>query len=234
MIYGIAVAGAWVIWHLVFRIQVVGRENIPTQGAFVLVPNHISAIDPVFVVIARFWGKRMVVLAKEELFKNPLIKWILTQFGAVAVARGKGDTRLLDHVSLACQEGRGVLVFAEGTRSKNQGWPGKLKSGAFVVAAEADVPIIPCRIIYCTRDREMHLFCKVKVCFGSPLPAPQLEVDGRPDAAKLRENKYRVEDAWRQLYQENKPDWMPDQPLPQRRVPRPLVREEEIHEDTAG
>lgn len=234
MIYVICLTGAWVLWHLAFRIQVVGRENIPTQGSFVIVPNHISAIDPVFVVIARFWGKRMLVLAKEELFKNALLKWIFTQFGAVAVARGKGDTQLLDHVSEGCREGRGVLIFAEGTRSKNDGWPGKLKSGAFVVAAEANAPLIPCRIIYCTRDREMHLFCKVKVCFGAPIPAPQLGEDGKPSSAKLRENKHLVEDAWRQLYQENKPDWMPDQPLPQRRAARTAVPEEERHEDTAG
>lgn len=234
MIYAVVVAAAWLIWNLVFRIKVVGRENLPTQGAFVLVPNHISAIDPVFVVIARFWGKRMVVMAKEELFKNAFLKWIFTQFGAVAVARGKGDTQMLDHVIEGCREGRGVLIFAEGTRSKNEGWPGKLKSGAFVVAAEAGAPIVPCRIIYCTKDREMHLFCRVKVCFGAPISAPHLGEEGKPSSAKLRETKHLVEDAWRQLYQENKLDWMPDQPLPQRREIRTRNGEEKLHEDTAG
>ena len=220
------------IYKIIYDFHIEGTENIPQDRPVILASNHRSYADPVILTMPM----RLPVsyMAKEELFKNALLKWIFTQFGAVAVARGKGDTQLLDHVSEGCREGRGVLIFAEGTRSKNDGWPGKLKSGAFVVAAEANAPLIPCRIIYCTRDREMHLFCKVKVCFGAPIPAPQLGEDGKPSSARLRENKHLVEDAWRQLYQENKPDWMPDQPLPQRRAARTAVPEEEHHEDTAG
>ena len=71
MLYPVILTGAWLVWHIVFRIQVIGRENlkkIQTAG-FILAPTHISAIDPVFIAIARFWGKRMVVFAKKELFE---------------------------------------------------------------------------------------------------------------------------------------------------------------------
>ena len=52
MLYAIIVPLAWVIWHLGFAIKVVGRENLPKDGrGFVLAPNHLSAIDPVFVVL---------------------------------------------------------------------------------------------------------------------------------------------------------------------------------------
>ena len=90
MFYAIMVTGAWLIWHLVFRIRVVGKENLPRDGkGFVLAPNHISAIDPVFVVIARFWGKRMLIMAKEELFEvNPVLSWMFLRerIGARTVA----------------------------------------------------------------------------------------------------------------------------------------------------
>ena len=55
--YYILLPVAWLVWHLGFRIRVVGRENIPRGRGYVLAPNHISAIDPVFVIVARFWGR---------------------------------------------------------------------------------------------------------------------------------------------------------------------------------
>ena len=54
--YWIIVPLAWLVWHIAFRIRVIGRENLIHDRGFVIAPNHISAIDPVFVVIARFWG----------------------------------------------------------------------------------------------------------------------------------------------------------------------------------
>ena len=67
--YWIIVPLAWLVWHIAFRIRVIGRENLIHDRGFVIAPNHISAIDPVFVVIARFWGRPMVIMAKEELFE---------------------------------------------------------------------------------------------------------------------------------------------------------------------
>lgn len=223
MIYWVLVTGAWVLWHLAFRIKVIGRENLIQEGAFVLAPNHIAAIDPVFVVIARFWGPKMQIMAKEELFENPILAFLFRQVGCVAVARGKGDTEMLTGIIEESKKGRGLLIFAEGTRSKT-GWPGRIKSGAFVVADQAHAPIIPCRIIYCTKDNRMHLFCKVLVCFGEPIPADTLALGEKRSGAKLRKNKKLLSDAWEALYQENKPDWMPDQP---KQEPKPLFRAEE-------
>lgn len=213
MIYWVLVTGAWLVWHIGFRIQVIGKENLIREGAFVLVPNHICAIDPVFVVIARFWGKKMQIMAKEELFANPILAFLFRQVGCVAVARGKGDTDMLAEVIEESKRGRGLLIFAEGTRSKT-GWPGRVKSGAFVVADQAKAPIIPCRIIYCTEDNKMHLFCRVKVCFGEPIPAEALSLGEKRSGTKLRQNKKLLTDAWEKLYQDNKLDWMPDQPQP--------------------
>ena len=203
MFYAIVVTLAWVIWHLVFAIKVVGRENLPKDGrGFVLAPNHISAIDPVFVVIARFWGRRMLVMAKEELMHvNPFITWFFNHVGVVGVERGKGDTATIDGVIQQGREGQGLLIFPEGTRSKT-GEPGRLKSGAFVVASAAGADMVPCRIIY--SRGQMKLFSRVQVCFGKPIPAAELDLGEVRSAAKLRQNKQLLLDAWEQLYQENK------------------------------
>lgn len=202
--YVIILVGAWVLWHIAFRIRVIGRENIPRKGGFILAGNHISAIDPVFLAISRFWGRRMVVMGKAELFgKNAFFDWFLHLTGVVAVDRGKGDTKLIEQVCRECRAGRGLLIFPEGTRSKD-GKLGRLKTGAFLVAAEAGVDMIPCRIIYDTPDGKMKLFCRVRVCFGKAIPAEKFAMEGPHDLHRLREGKQLLREALEQLYEENK------------------------------
>lgn len=202
MFYCIVVAAAWLLWHLVFGIRVVGRQYLPRDRGFVLAPNHISAIDPVFVVIARFWGKRMIILGKEEIFGvNPFFSWFFRHVGVVAIRRGAGETDVLDGVVSQVRAGQGVLIFPEGTRSKT-GEPGRLKSGAFVIASAAGVDMIPCRIIY--RHTFMRLFSRVRVCFGPPIPAAALDLGEKKSTAKLRQNKQLLLTAWDELYQANR------------------------------
>ena len=87
MFYCIIVPLAWLVWHIAFRIRVIGRENLIHDRGFVIAPNHISAIDPVFVVIARFWGRPMVIMAKEELFEiSRLLNWAWRHVGVVVCA----------------------------------------------------------------------------------------------------------------------------------------------------
>ena len=84
ILYYILVPLAWLVFHIGFRVRCEGRENlkkIGTKGC-IIAPNHISAIDPVFVIITRFWGRRMLVFAKKELFEiNALrhLEALLTQ-----------------------------------------------------------------------------------------------------------------------------------------------------------
>ena len=118
MIYWIAVLIAWVVFHIPYRIRTIGRENLPKDRGYVLCPNHLSAIDPVFVVLARFWGKKMWVMAKEELFRNPVIAWFFGHVGVFPVARGRGDRSVLDGAIESVRGGRGMLIFPEGTRNK--------------------------------------------------------------------------------------------------------------------
>ena len=203
MLYPILLSGAWVIFHLLFRIQVIGRENLKKiqSAGFILAPTHISAIDPVFVAIARFWGKRMVVFGKKELFEiNPVVTWFLKQCGCVMVRGTKDEMETLQNTIEECKKGRGLLLFPEGTREKE----GKLiqpKSGMFVVAAGAGTDVIPCRVLYGTPDGRMRLFCRVRVVFGEPMPAAQFAMESRRDIKTLRANKQALTDAWIDLGQ---------------------------------
>lgn len=200
--YWIVMPAAWVVWHLVFRIRVIGRENLVTGRGFVLAPNHISGIDPVFVIISRFFGPPMVILAKEELFgKNVFLDWFWKHVGMVCVQRGKGDTTVLEHTVAELKRGRGALIFPEGTRTKD-GTLGRLKSGAFVIAAEAGVDMVPCRVIY--KGGKMHLFGTCTVVFGKPIPAAELDLGNPRSAARLRVCKARLKEELERLLEENR------------------------------
>lgn len=204
VVYYILLPLAWIVWHIGFRIKVIGRENLIHDRGFILAPNHISAIDPVFVILSRFWGKRMVVFAKKELFQiNWFISWFLKQGGGISVRGSKDDRAIVDKTIEECKKGRGLLIFPEGTRTKD-GNLLPLKSGAFVIASAAEVDMIPCRIIYDTPDGKMHLFCRVRVCFGKPIPAEALAMGEKRDLAKLRACKARLTQAWIDLYEANK------------------------------
>lgn len=66
VLYYILLPLAWLVFHIGFRVHTIGRENlrkVQTKGC-IIAPNHVSAIDPVFIVISRFWGRRMLVLPK--------------------------------------------------------------------------------------------------------------------------------------------------------------------------
>ncbi|MCI6640954.1 MAG: 1-acyl-sn-glycerol-3-phosphate acyltransferase [Pygmaiobacter massiliensis] len=201
MIYPIILCGAWVIFHLCYRIRVVGREHIPKNRGYVLCPNHLSALDPVFVVLARFWGKPMWVMAKQELFCNAFVRWFFRQVNVFPVQRGAGDRQLLDKAVESVRSGRGMLIFPEGTRSKD-GQLQKLKSGAFVVAASAHADLVPCRIIY--KGGRQHVFCTVTVVFGEPIPIDSLNLSSEHSAQNLRAAKALLADRLEQLLEENK------------------------------
>ena len=125
ILYYILVPFAWLLWHIGFRIHVEGRENlkkVQTKGC-ILAPTHVSAIDPVFIVVTR-WGRRMIVFAKKELFEiNALLTWFFRCCGAVCVRGTKDEMATIEQTVEKCRNGETLLIFPEGTREKD----GKLR-----------------------------------------------------------------------------------------------------------
>lgn len=201
VLYYILLPLAWIVFHVGFRVRTEGRENlkkVQTRG-YILAPNHISAIDPVFVIITRFWGRRMIVFAKKELFEiNAFLRWFFRCAGAMCVRGTKEEAAVIDETVARCQNGESLLIFPEGTREKD-GTFLQPKSGLFVIAAAAAVDVVPVRIHYETPDGKMKLFCKVRVVYGEPMPAARFAMESRRDMKKLRANKQALLDAWEKL-----------------------------------
>ena len=106
VLYYILLPLAWLVFHIGFRVHTVGRENlrkVQTKGC-IIAPNHVSAIDPVFIVISRFWGRRMLVFAKKELFEiNVLLTWFFRCSGALCVRGTKEELEIIDRTVEACR-----------------------------------------------------------------------------------------------------------------------------------
>ena len=204
MIYVVVVAIVSVLFRVLFSFEYYGKEIIDsykTNGRpYIVCPNHISAIDPVFVVIARGRGRKLTVMAKEELFKIKILGWFFGKLGAIPVARGTGDKAVLEKAINDVADGAGALIFPEGTRG-NGNEMGKLKSGAFAIAAQTKADIIPVRIIYHTKDGNMKLFCRVTVVFGTPLKIEDTQLD-TGSRQKIREAKALMEEAYAEMLEE--------------------------------
>ena len=201
MVYAITVVIAAVLSHILFRYDVHGKNIIDEYKkngrSFIVCPNHVSAIDPVFIVVSRGTGRKMTVMAKEELFKNPVLGWFFGKLGAIPVARGTGDKTVLEKAISDVKNGAGALVFPEGTRG-NGNEMGKLKSGAFAIAAQTGADIIPVRLIYHTKDGNMKLFCKVTVAYGTPLKIEDTQLDSG-SRQQIRVAKSMLEESYQQL-----------------------------------
>lgn len=130
------------------RIRIVGRERLPREGAFVLAPNHYSEFDPLIVAVA-VWrmGRLPRFMAKDSLFRIPVVGWVLRRTGMVPVARSSSRTAAAQTIAQSrelVQNGRGVIVYPEGTLTRDpELWPMRGKSGAVRLALAGRIPLIP-------------------------------------------------------------------------------------------
>ena len=141
--------------------RAVGLENVPEGGAL-LCGNHASAWDPIIIAVCLPNDSRLAFMAKEQLFRIPLLRGIITKLGAFPVKRGGSDLTAIKTAMKRLNEGGRLIIFPEGTRVDHQGEV-EAKGGVTVMAARTGVPMIP---IYCGGKHK--LFRRTTVVFGEP------------------------------------------------------------------
>jgi len=129
------------IYYAFYNVSVEGKENIPSDKGFIIASNHRSYADPPLVAVTSRCSK-FAFVAKEELFKNPLFGWLIRKLGAFPVSRGKGDMSVITNAVEKLEEGRILVIFPEGTRSKD-GKLGKGKTGVALIAAKSKAVVVP-------------------------------------------------------------------------------------------
>nr|WP_246942488.1 lysophospholipid acyltransferase family protein [Bacillus pinisoli] len=160
----------------IYRIEVIGAENIPTSGGVLICSNHIDNLDPPVVGISS--PRPIHFMAKDELFRVPVLKNILPKINAFPVKRGMSDKQALRTGLQLLKDGKVLGLFPEGTRSKT-GELGKGLAGAGFFALRTEAKVVPCAIV-----GPYQPFKPLKVVFGKPI-----------DFEQVKEQKGSAEDA---------------------------------------
>ena len=146
---------------IVYRPKIVGMKNIPKQGAALICPNHVHALDSA-IIVAKF-KRKVNVLAKQELYKNGFIRFIADIFGIYPV---KPDNKSMESVKISLKilkNGGLLMLFPEGTRN-GMAKGVKPKDGAIKLAIKGNVPIIPIGF-----QGNFKPFRKIKLNIGEPI-----------------------------------------------------------------
>ena len=176
------------LMHFLFPFRVIGLENVPKGGAL-LCANHASGWDPILIALALPNDSRINFMAKEELFRNKFLCWLITKLGGFPVKRGGNDLTAMKTSLKILGNGDRLLVFPEGTRVEKEG-DADAKGGITVMASRAGVPIIP---IYCGGKKKV--FKRYTIVFGAPY-TPQIA--GRRPTPE--ENQQTAEEVMRRIY----------------------------------
>lgn len=147
--------------------RVIGAENIPASGAFILAANHVSNWDPPF--LGTFIDREVCYMGKEELFKNPVMAWICRHLHVFPVKRGAADKTAIKTAVKVLRDGKCLGIFPEGTRSKT-GKLGKAEAGVSLIAAMTKAVIIPAAIVDTEKIFSREKFLpQPAVVYGTPI-----------------------------------------------------------------
>ncbi len=129
---------------LVYRLRCAGRAHVPRRGPIVYVANHQSHFDPAIVgcLVA---DRPLVSLARASLYAVKPLAWVIRQIGAIPVRLGRADPAAMRAAIAEIRGGGCVLIFAEGTRSRDGGL-GPFKPGVLTLLKRANASVVPIAI----------------------------------------------------------------------------------------
>lgn len=155
-----------------YKIIVKNGDILPkdTKKGFILAANHTTYGDPLFIGLG--FKRRVCFMAKEELFRNPILNVIISALGAFPVSRGSGDQTAITTAIKVVEDGGVLGIFPEGTRTKD-GTLGRAKSGAVLVAAKTGGDIYPVGIYY---GQKLILRKKLIITYGNPISNESLNL----------------------------------------------------------
>ena len=158
---------AMLVSRLLHPVSVEGLEHLPRRGAL-LIANHASNWDPILLATALPRDYRLRVMGKEELFRNPILAWIIRVGGAFPVNRGGADIQAVKTAIQTIKDGQNLLIFPEGTVirdgiGKADGLPAHAHSGAAVIGVRTGAIFVPVFL-----DGKKRLFHRNRIIIGQP------------------------------------------------------------------
>ena len=152
---------------ILYPTTVEGMEKLPEHGAL-LCPNHSSNWDPILVALRLPKDYRLHIMAKEDLFRNQVLAWMLRCLGAFPVSRGNSDIQSVKTAMQAIKSGDNLLIFPEGTVIRDgigylDGLPAHAKGGVAVIGVRTGATLVPVFV-----DGKKRPFHRSRIIFGDP------------------------------------------------------------------
>lgn len=153
-----------IFWYckIVYRVKIIGKENVPKEGALLFCGNHRTYLDPPLITVTA--GRKMSFMAKEELKSNPVMCFLCFTFDGIWVKRDNKDIASLKAAMKILKNGGCIGIFPEGTRNGMEKNDGKLKNGAAYMALKTGSKIVPIGI-----QGEAKPFTKNRIIYGQPM-----------------------------------------------------------------
>ncbi len=183
--YYIARGLLWGVFKLLTRWQVKGKENVPKEGPVLVVANHVNLADPPLLGVSL--GRKVIFMAKEELFRSSLGAYFVSGLGAFPVHRGKLDRQALRRSQQVLADGLALAMFPEATRSRSARLK-KAMPGSALIACRSGAPILPVGIIGTEQIKGRGWILRrprLTINIGKPFHLPP--VDGKLTREKLVE-----------------------------------------------
>ncbi|MER3483783.1 MAG: 1-acyl-sn-glycerol-3-phosphate acyltransferase [Meiothermus sp.] len=191
-VYGVCKKLAFLLLKALFGFRIVGAEKVPLDGPVMLASNHVSFIDPLAVGAA--CPRPVSFIARADVFKYPVLSWLLPRVYAIPVERGTSDLGAIKAAIRALNSGMAFGIFPEGRRSRT-GAIEPFKTGAAAIALRTGATIVPAAVVGTDKAWPVghgpRFFCSVTVIFGEPIPVTQ----GKADHQALDELTARIEAA---------------------------------------
>ena len=159
-----------ILLKIIFRPKVIGKENIPKDGALIFAGNHKHAVDPTMVMMST--DRVVHYMAKEELFKG-LHGILFRKIGLIKIYRGKSNPQAVIEAENVLNAGGTIGIFPEGTRNKGEEELLRFRHGAVRIAQKTGSPILPFAI-----KNKYKIFRKsVVIEFGKPIDVTNMEIE---------------------------------------------------------
>jgi 1-acyl-sn-glycerol-3-phosphate acyltransferase len=157
------------LFRLMFHVRIIGRENVPAKGAYIIAFNHVSLFEP--PLLLAFWPTFPEAVAGADVFERKVVKFFVRGYGALAVRRGEYDRKIIEDTLWVLESQRPLLIAPEGGRSHTPGLR-QARAGVAYLMDRARVPVVPVGVVGTSDDM-------VKPALRGKRPALEIRI-GKP------------------------------------------------------
>ncbi len=184
-LYDLAKYTFWGVFGTIWRMRVYGAENVPKTGPLIVACNHVSYFDP--PVLGTTSPRRISYMAKEELFRIPVLGPAIRAVGAYPVDRSGSATSAIKRSVEVLRAGGVIGIFPEGGR--NLSGSAQAREGVALLASLGKAPVVPARLVGTGEAKRLQQF---RVYFGRPLSLPPDRKATRDEMANFTDQVMRA------------------------------------------